>query len=191
MIPKPGKPGKLRPLGIPAINDRLVQEVLRSIIEPIFELNFSDNSFGFRPNRSCHLALKLLNTRMKDSIWFVEGDIKSYFDTIDHSKLIHLISKRVQDPLILGLIRTGLKARVFTSDNSSFIPEVGTPQGGILSPLLSNIYLHELDLFMEKLAVEYQGEIKSSQRKKNPIATKLLRTGEKSTYYNLRIPSRL
>lgn len=162
MIPKPGKPGKLRPLGIPAINDRLVQEVLRSIIEPIFELNFSDNSFGFRPNRSCHLALKLLNTRMKDSIWFVEGDIKSYFDTIDHSKLIHLISKRVQDPLILGLIRTGLKARVFTSDNSSFIPEVGTPQGGILSQLLSNIYLHELDLFMEKLAVEYQGEIKSS-----------------------------
>lgn len=67
MIPKPGKPGKFRPLGIPSINDRLVQEVIRSIIEPIYEFSFSDKSFGFRPNRSCHIALKYLNTRMKDS----------------------------------------------------------------------------------------------------------------------------
>jgi group II intron reverse transcriptase/maturase len=191
MIPKAGKPGKLRPLGIPSINDRLVQEVMRSIIEPIFELNFSNNSYGFRPNRSCHLALKHINTKMKDSIWFIEGDIKSYFDTIDHSVLISLITKRVQDPLIIGLIRSGLKARVFTQDKRSYMPEVGTPQGGILSPLLSNIYLHELDLFMTKISEKYKGHIKPTQRKKNPLAKKLLISSQKSKYYNLRILSRI
>jgi len=96
-IPKPGKPGKTRPLGIPAINDRLVQEVIRSIIEPIFEPQFSNISFGFRPGRGCHTALKWINTNMKDSIWYIEGDIKSYFDKIDHDKLMELIKRRVTD----------------------------------------------------------------------------------------------
>ena len=191
MIPKPGKPGKLRPLGIPAINDRLVQEVIRSIIEPIFELSFSNLSHGFRPNRSCHTALKWMNTNMKDSIWFIEGDIKSYFPTIDHKILMSIIEKRITDPTIIKLIRTGLKAEVYQKDKNHYTPEVGTPQGGILSPLLSNIYLNVFDKFMEKLTEEYQGTIKAGNRKKNPVANKLLRSGQKSKYYNLKIPSRV
>jgi group II intron reverse transcriptase/maturase len=191
LIPKPGKPGKFRPLGIPSINDRLVQEVIRTIIEPIFELNFSNLSHGFRPNRGCHTALKWMNTNMKESIWFVEGDIKNYFPTIDHKILMKILERRIQDPTILKLIKTGLKAKVFQKDKRTYIPEIGTPQGGILSPLLSNIYLNELDQFMESLSKQYQGEVKPAGRKKNPLANKLLRTGRKSEYYRMRIPSRI
>lgn len=191
MIPKPGKPGKFRPLGIPSINDRLVQEVIRTILEPIYELNFSNLSQGFRPNRGCHTALKWMNTNMKDSIWFIEGDIKSYFPSIDHKILMSILERKIQDPTILRLIRTGLKAKVFQKDQTSYIPEVGTPQGGILSPLLSNIYLNELDQFIENLCKHYQGDIKPGNRKKNPVAIKLLRSGCKSQYYKMRIPSRI
>jgi group II intron reverse transcriptase/maturase len=187
-IPKPGKPGQTRPLGIPAINDRLVQEVIRSIIEPIFELNFSNQSHGFRPNRSCHTALKWINTNMKDSVWFVEGDIKSYFPTINHNKLIEIIEGKIKDPLVLKLIRDGLKAKVFTQDNQEYIPELGTPQGGILSPLLSNIYLDSFDKFMEGLCAEYKGTRTSKYRKRNPAAMKLLKAGKKKEYYRLNIP---
>lgn len=190
-IPKPGKPGKFSPLGIPAIHDRLVQEVIRTILEPIFELKFSNLSHGFRPNRSCHTALKWMNTNMKDSIWFIEGDIKSSFPSIDHKILMKILERKIQDPTILKLIRTGLKARVFQEDKTTYVPELGTPQGGILSPLLSNIYLDELDKFMEELQKQYQGNVKANNRKKNPVSLKLLRTGRKSDYYRLRIPSRI
>jgi len=128
---------------------------------------------------------------MKDSIWFIEGDIKSYFPTIDHQILMKILERRIQDPTILQLIRTGLKAKVFQKDGSVFVPEVGTPQGGILSPLLSNIYLDELDKYMEELCVQYQGSVRASNRKKNPEALKLLRSGQKSEYYRLRLPSRI
>jgi group II intron reverse transcriptase/maturase len=191
MIPKAGKAGEFRPLGIPSINDRLVQEVLRTIIEPIYELNFSNLSHGFRPNRGCHSALKWINTNMKDSIWFIEGDIKSYFPSIDHKILMNILERRIQDITILRLLRTGLKAKVFQKDRLVYIPEVGTPQGGILTPLLSNIYLNELDQFMEKLCAQYQGNVLANNRKKNPVANKLLRQGSKSLYYKLRIPSRI
>lgn len=191
MIPKPGKPGKFRPLGIPSINDRLVQEVIRTIIEPIYEIHFSKLSHGFRPNRGCHTALKWINTNMKDSIWFIEGDIKSYFPSIDHQILMNILERKIQDPTILRLIRTGLKAKVFQKDKKTYIPEVGTPQGGILSPLLSNIYLNELDQYMERLCLEYQGNVIPTNRKKNPVANKLLRSGNKSEYYRMRIPSRI
>ena len=191
MIPKAGKPGKFRPLGIPAINDRLVQEVIRTIIEPIYELKFSNLSHGFRPNRSCHTALKWMNTKMKDSIWFIEGDIQSYFPTIDHAILMKILERKIQDPTILKLIRTGLKAKVFQKNQTVYEPELGTPQGGILSPLLSNIYLDELDKYMEELCVLYQGKVNPNNRKKNPAALKLLRSGHKSDYYRLRIPSRI
>lgn len=191
LIPKPGKAVKFRPLGIPSINDRLVQEVIRTIIEPIYELKFSNLSHGFRPNRGCHTALKWMNTNMKDSIWFIEGDIKSYFPSIDHNILMKILERRIQDPTILKLIRTGLRAKVFQKDQFSYIPEVGTPQGGILSPLLSNIYLNELDQFMDNICSQYQGDVKPSNRKKNPVANKLLRHGNKSEYHKLRIPSRI
>lgn len=143
-IPDKKKP-KLRKLGIPSIKDRLVQEVLKTIIEPIFETQFDFNSFGFRPNRSCHTALKFVNTRMKDSVWIIEGDIKGYFDNIDHKKLMELVELRVKDPLVLRLIKTGLKCRVFEGNYYIKEQESGTPQGGILSPLLSNIYLDAFD----------------------------------------------
>lgn len=175
MISKPGKPGKLRPLGIPSINDRLVQEVLRTILEPIYEFKFSQFSHGFRPNRSCHTALKWMNTNMKDSKWFIEGDIESYFTTIDHKILIKILERNIQDLTILRLIESGLKAKVFQKGKASYIPEVGTPQVGtsILSPLLSNIYLNELDQFIVKLCEQYQDNVK-------------LEKLNKSLYYTLR-----
>ena len=88
-----------------------------------------------------------------------------------------LVTKRIQDPIILRLIKSGLKAKVFQEDQSTYIPELGTPQGGILSPLLSNIYLDQLDRFMEELTTQYQGDVKPGNRKKNPAALKLLRAG--------------
>jgi group II intron reverse transcriptase/maturase len=191
MIPKPGKPENFRPLGIPSIHDRLVQEVLRSIIEPMYEIQLSNLSHGFRPNRGCHTALKWINTNMKDSIWFIEGDIKSYFPSIDQKIIMNILERKIKDPTILRLIRTGLKAKVFQKNKETYIPEVGTPQGGILSPLLSNIYLNELDQYMVKLSEQYRGEIKPGNRKKNPVANKLLRHGNKAEYYRLRIPSRI
>lgn len=191
MISKPGKPGKTRSLGIPSINDRLVQEVIRTILEPIYELNFSHLSHGFRPNRSCHTALKWMNTNMKDSIWFIEGDIKSYFPSIDHKILMKIVERKIQDPTILRLIRSGLKAKIFQKKQTSYIPEVGTSQRSILSPLLSNIYLNELDQFMANLGKQYQGNVKPGNRKKNPKANKLLRSRSKNQYYKLRIPSRI
>ena len=104
---------------------------------------------------------------------------------------MNILERKVQDPTILKLIRTGLKAKVFQKEGTVLIPELGTPQGGILSPLLSNIYLDELDKYMEELCVQYQGNVSSSNRKRNPEALKLLRSGRKSEYYRLRIPSRI
>jgi retron-type reverse transcriptase len=127
---------------------------------------------------------------MKDSIWFIEGDIQSYFPSIDPNILMNIIKKKNQEPVVLILIRSGLKAKVFQNE-TAYTPELGTPQGGILSPLLSNNYLNELDKFMVKLSIEYQGNVKPSNRKKNPLAHKLLREGRKSEYYRLIIPSRI
>ena len=185
LIPKPGKPGKTRPLGIPAINDRLVQEVIRTIIEPIFELNFSNLSHGFRPNRGCHTALKWINTHMKDATWFIEGDIKSYFPSVDHNILMGLIQKRVTDPVIIKLIRKGLKAKVFPKDSISYVPELGTPQGGILSPLLSNIYLDEFDKYMYSFMEEFTT---TEKPRRNPAIEKYYKSKSKKDIYRLKIP---
>lgn len=148
--------GKMRPLGIPTLNDRIVQEVIRAILEAIFEPTFNGNSHGFRPCRSCHTALKQVHTRFKAAIWYIEGDIKSYFDTINHNILLNLLRRKVRDKLILDLVESALKANIIF--NGKVIEHVsGSPQGGILSPLLSNIYLHELDQYMEEIMKEYQG----------------------------------
>lgn len=176
-----------RTLGIPSINDRLVQEVLKTIIEPIYESSFVENSFGFRPNRSCHTALKYINTRMKDSIWIIEGDIKGYFDNIDHATLMAILKRRIKDPLILDIINKGLKCKIFEG-NYSFPNELGTPQGGILSPLLSNIYLHEFDLFMDQLNKKYQGKVTSKNRRVNPAYTALKNRKLTSLAQKRRIP---
>jgi group II intron reverse transcriptase/maturase len=188
MISKPGKPEKLRPLG--SINDRLVQEVLRTILEPIYEFKFSQFSHGFRPNRSCHTALKWMNTNMKESKWFIEGAAQE--TTIDHKILMKILERNIQDLTILRLIESGLKAKVFQKGKASYIPEIGTPQVGTsIHSLLLNIYLNELDQFIVKLCEQYQGNVKPGNRKKNPKSHTTLRSGNKSLYYKSRIPSRI
>jgi len=150
----PKKNGKLRPLGIPSIRDRIVQEVLRMILEPIFEAEFYRYSFGFRPNRSTIDAVALINARANAKgkyYWVIEGDIKSYFDTINHETLMGLLRRRIRDKKLLHLVWSFLRAGVMEGRLFSDT-ETGTPQGGIVSPLLANVYLHELDMFMARLA---------------------------------------
>jgi len=149
-IPKPN--GKTRPLGIPAIKDRIVQEALRMALEPIFEADFSQYSFGFRPTRRTMDAVRYIQwstTERKKFFWIIEGDIASYFDTIHHPKLIRLVGRRIKDKKLLRLIwkflRSGVMEKRTFRDTT-----LGTPQGGIISPLLANIYLHELDRYMER-----------------------------------------
>lgn len=183
-IPKPG--GKTRPLGIPTLNDRLVQEVLRTVLEPIFEPTFSRNSHGFRPGRSCHTALKYVNTEFRTASWVIEGDIKSYFDSINHNILMHLIKRKVKDGMVLNLIEKGLKCGIIIGDQK-IEPVSGTPQGGILSPLLSNIYLDKLDKFMEKLEETYKG--KRQTPRANPEYAKLMKNDRKT--YNPKLARKL
>lgn len=123
---------------------------------------------------------------MKDSIWFIEGDIKSYFPTVNHNILMDLIQKRMTDPVICDLIRKGLKAKVFTQNNTSYTPELGTPQGGILSPLLSNIYLHEFDNYIKEIVNEYAKN--SSKPRRNPAIEKYYKSKLKKDIYRLKIP---
>jgi group II intron reverse transcriptase/maturase len=148
----PKKDGKLRPLGIPSIRDRIVQECLRMILEPIFEGEFYHLSFGFRPNRSTIDALATVTHRASNKgryFWVIEGDIKSYFDTIHHKKLLQLVRRRIRDKKLLLLVWRFLRAGVL--EGTLFTPtQQGAPQGGILSPLLANVYLHELDMYLHR-----------------------------------------
>lgn len=149
----PKKNGKLRPLGIPSIRDRIVQEALRMVLEPIFEVEFYRDSYGFRPNRSTIDALARISsvgTPTGEYLWAIEGDIKSYFDTINHETLMQLLRRRIRDKKLLKLVWRFLKAGVMEGKLFKSTSE-GTPQGGIVSPLLANVYLHELDRFMSRL----------------------------------------
>jgi len=146
----PKSPGKVRPLGIPTIRDRIVQEALRMILEPIYEADFSQYSFGFRPTRCTMDALKAIlwsTTERNKMFWVIEGDISSYFDTINHKKLMKLLGRRIKDRKLLKLTWKFLRAGVM--EGKLFRDtKLGTPQGGIVSPLLANVYLHELDKYM-------------------------------------------
>lgn len=149
-IPKPG--GKIRPLGIPCIWDRLIQQCILQVLEPICEARFSDNSHGFRPNRSCKNAIGQAHRLMQLSNLHhvVEVDIKGFFDNVDHAKLVKQIwALGIQDKLLLYIIRRILMAPIQMPDGTTILPEKGTPQGGILSPLLANIVLNELDRWVE------------------------------------------
>ena len=153
-IQKKNNRKKLRPLGIPTFTDKLVQEVLRMILEAVYEPIFLDVSHGFRPKRSCHTALKQLRREFNGTRWFVEGDIKGCFYNINHAVLVGLLSNKIKDARITKLIYKFLKAGYL--ENWQYHKTYsGTPQGGIISPLLANIYLHELDKFVMKLKSEF------------------------------------
>lgn len=152
-IPKPD--GKKRPLGIPTTVDRVIQQAIAQVLNPIFEEKFSDNSYGFRPNRSAHQAIRKCKEYMdKGYRWAVDIDLEKYFDTVNHDKLIGLVYKEVKDVRVIALIRKYLQAGVMERGifNTS---QKGVPQGGNLSPLLSNVMLNELDKELEKRGLHF------------------------------------
>ena len=144
----PKKSGGTRPLGLPNFTDKLVQEVLRMVLEAYYEPRFRDTSHGFRPGRGCHTALTAVTHKFIGAAWFIEGDIRGCFDNIDHDTLMAILARDIQDGRLLNLIRMGLEAG-YMEDWQYNRTYSGTPQGGILSPLLANIYLNELDAYIE------------------------------------------
>jgi RNA-directed DNA polymerase len=154
-IPKAGS-RETRPLGIPVIRDRIVQTALRSVIEPIFEADFAESSYGFRPKRSTKDALRRVQGLLDEGrAWVVDVDIQRYFDTISHELLMAEIGKKIADGRVLGLIEGYLKQDVLLATKSYAAIEEGTPQGAVISPLLANIYLHRVDVVMEQAGYGY------------------------------------
>jgi RNA-directed DNA polymerase len=144
-IPKPGRPGEERPLSIPAVRDRIVQAALKIVIEPIFEADFLPCSFGFRPRRAAHDALQvLIDEAWRGRRWVVEADIADCFEAIPHDRLMSALEERIVDQKVLKLLRSLLRAGVM-EDGRVRRPVTGTPQGGVISPLLANLYLNRLD----------------------------------------------
>ncbi len=144
----PKGPGQTRPLGIPAVKDRIVQTALKRVIEPIFENEFHDTSYGFRPGRGCKDALREVDQNLKAGFTHVvDADLKGYFDSIPHDRLMSRVEERISDGRVLELIRAYLKQDVMHG-LERWTPTGGTPQGAVISPLLANLYLHPLDLLM-------------------------------------------
>lgn len=146
-IPKIG--GGTRPLGIPTVKDRIVQQALKMVIEPIFEVQFRPGSYGFRPGRSCKAALREVDRLVKEGfVYVVDADLKGYFDSIPHDRLMRLVEISISDGRVLALIESFLRQDIMKG-MERWSPTTGTPQGAVISPLLANLYLHPLDLQME------------------------------------------
>lgn len=161
----PKRNGKLRPLGMPTWSDKLLQEVLRSILEAYFEPQFSDRSHGFRPQRGCHTALQAVQAKGKGTKWFIEGDISACFDKIDHTVLLNVLREKIHDGRFLNLI-AGLLRAGYLEDWRFNATLSGTPQGGVISPLLANLVLDKLDQFAEQKLIP--ANTKGSSRKTHP-----------------------
>lgn len=162
--------GKMRPLGLPVFTDKLIQEAIRMILEAIYEPIFSDYSHGFRPARSCHTALAQIKKEFTGARWFIEGDIKGCFDNINHAVLVEIVNQKIKDARFLKLIRSFLKAG-YMEDWKYHETYSGCPQGGIISPILANIYLNELDRHVMKIKKEFDVATKARY---TPEYTKLV-----------------
>lgn len=181
----PKKNGKKRPLGIPSFEDKLVQEVVRLLLEAIYEGHFEGTSHGFRPHRSCHTALGMIQKSFAGAKWFIEGDIKGFFDNIDHNVLISILRERISDERFLRLIRKFLNAG-YVEDWKYNKTYSGTPQGGIISPILANIYLDKFDKYIKEYAATFRkGDRRSINpeywrlnNKKNRLKQKLQKTSD-------------
>lgn len=181
----PKKNGKKRPLGIPSFEDKLVQEVVRLLLEAIYEGHFEGTSHGFRPHRSCHTALGMIQKSFAGAKWFIEGDIKGFFDNIDHNVLISILRERISDERFLRLIRKFLNAG-YVEDWKYNKTYSGTPQGGIVSPILANIYLDKVDKYIKEYAAKFRkGDRRSINpdywrlnNKKNRLKQKLQKTSD-------------
>lgn len=162
--------GQMRPVSVPGWTDKLVQEVMRMILNAYYEPQFRDSSHGFRPNRSCHTALATIKRKWKGTKWFIEGDIRGCFDNINHHVLLNLLSEKIKDNRFLKLVRDALQAG-YLDDWEYHKTHSGTPQGGIISPILANIVLHELDQFVEDVLIPKYTNGK--RRKRNTEYTRL------------------
>ncbi len=175
----PKKNGKTRPLGIPAFEDKLVQEVVRMILEAIYEGHFETTSHGFRPKRSCHTALLHIQKTFSGAKWFIEGDIKGFFDNIDHNVLVGILRERISDDRFIRLIRKFLKAG-YVEDWTFHNTYSGTPQGGIVSPILANIYLDKLDKHVKEYIRHFdKGTKRRPGKESNDLANERKRTVRK------------
>ncbi len=166
----PKKTGKLRPLGLPTWKDKLIQEVIRSILEAYYEPQMSEHSHGFRPERGCHTALREIQANWTGTRWFIEGDIAKYFDTISHDVLMQILGEKLHDNRFLRLIRHLLQSG-YLEEWKFHQTMSGAPQGGVVSPTLANIYLDKLDHYVEKVLIPTY--TRGERRAENPAYTKL------------------
>ena len=146
----PKSQGKMRPLGIPSVKDRVAQQAVKMVLEPIFEKEFLDMSYGFRPEKGAQMAISEVDNLIKEGYtWVVDADLQGYFDSIPHDKLLEKIQQRISDGRILELISKWLEQEIM-EECKTWVPTMGSPQGAVISPLLSNIYLHDLDVTITK-----------------------------------------
>lgn len=190
--------GGTRPLEIPFFEDRIVEKVIKTVLEPLYEPIFCDNSHGFRPGRSQHTCLRQIRRDFRGTVWYIEGNISKCFDTTDHAVLMNLLRLRIRDHKFLELIQTGLKSNVLLKDGRVEKRLVGTPETGVVSPLLSNVVLHQLDLFLMRLQriIDRGAERRKSKvndilckrryrprkKKDKKLATRLLQSSRKVGY---------